>query len=301
VLERTRADADCAGLSDDEALTELERILPHNPLRDYARAQDGKILVFDPNESGAPPYKLALSPSEAAHLVEVLRTDEADIGTAGMTGPMLIFDPTRPPNPDGDPGPVVFSLTADQGRDLRIAITEALKELSSRVDGHRWSCPHCAQSHTRGFFPLGTTNHRCLKCGYTGAGGEIALYPVSTTPPARPPATLREVPIVLDENKALVEELLGVLTAAGITLSHRGKPVDAAALRPPAVRARLFEGMGPLPLSGKPAGELAAMFAALSHDMGKISVHAKPEDRHIRRIADAVSVILDHLVSTVSS
>lgn len=34
----------------------------------------------------------------------------------------------------------------------------------------RWTC-ECGASHSRGFFPIGGTGHRCLRCGYVGPGG----------------------------------------------------------------------------------------------------------------------------------
>lgn len=46
-------------------------------------------------------------------------------------------------------------------------------DLSAGLPARWWHCPECGASHQRGFLPVGTNSHRCLKCGYVGNGGVL--------------------------------------------------------------------------------------------------------------------------------
>jgi rubredoxin len=47
-------------------------------------------------------------------------------------------------------------------------------DLAAGYPPRRWKCPDCGAEHGRGhFMTIGT--HRCLGCGYVGAGGVMDL------------------------------------------------------------------------------------------------------------------------------
>jgi len=54
---------------------------------------------------------------------------------------------------------------------------------------HRWMCPACGASHARGHHPIASGSHRCLGCGYEGAGGVI-WDPLKDPQPAFVPGTV---------------------------------------------------------------------------------------------------------------
>lgn len=56
---------------------------------------------------------------------------------------------------------------------VRDAADAERSDVRSGYPPRRWMCPDCGASHERGFFPLGTDAHRCLRCGYLGVGGVL--------------------------------------------------------------------------------------------------------------------------------
>jgi hypothetical protein len=61
------------------------------------------------------------------------------------------------------PDPVINAGVA-----LEVAQAEAA-DLAAGYPPRRWVCP-CGKAHSRGHF-LAIGQHRCLSCGYVGAGG----------------------------------------------------------------------------------------------------------------------------------
>lgn len=52
------------------------------------------------------------------------------------------------------------------------AVMAEVADLKAGFPASAWRCPECSVAHSRGFFPdIGS--HRCLACGYVGAGGVI--------------------------------------------------------------------------------------------------------------------------------
>jgi rubredoxin len=43
-----------------------------------------------------------------------------------------------------------------------------------------WTCPECGVAHNRGHFQA-IGQHRCLSCGYVGAGGVMRTNPPGTS------------------------------------------------------------------------------------------------------------------------
>lgn len=191
-------------------------------------------------------------------------------------------------------------FTSQSGRDAYDVMKAAMggdAELNENEKGwrHYWRCP-CGAGHSRGYFPVGTTNHRCLRCGYVGAGGitvarcddcapefgcwnngaepcrkEPLPEPVSIGTAALPqpcgafvapgadspycascgwrsgahstvgiqslvdrvtrPKNLGAVPVVLDDNKDMLDELDRVFGAVGIGFTYKGQAVTAQSIR----------------------------------------------------------------------
>jgi len=68
---------------------------------------------------------------------------------------------------------IVYHPDPDINESVRVQTIEGDRE--GMQAGHpplRWCCPECARSHSRGYF-LAVGQHRCLWCGYQGAGGVL--------------------------------------------------------------------------------------------------------------------------------